>query len=202
MKKASLLAVIAIVTIVIFCGCEEERQVTTGFLSDYSHLRGYSDQSFRYIPPGKLGNYSEFIIEPVVMKFYKSSTRSKVSSKDMAHLKQYMYSAAREAISDRYRIVSKPGPGVAKVRIAITDVKQSKTLQNLMPVTKLVGSGVGGASIEAEIVDSQTGVQVAAIIETLAGNNLSFDGLSKWGDTEAVMKDWASRFRKRLDEAH
>jgi hypothetical protein len=113
-----------------------------------------------------------------------------------------MYAEIRNAISDKYRIVTTPGPGIAKLRMAITDIKQSKTVQNLMPITKMAGTGLGGASMEAELVDSQTGVQVAAVVETQSGNRLSFDGVSKWGDAEAVMKAWAKRFRKRLDEAH
>ncbi len=56
--------------------------------------------------------------------------------------------------------------------------------------------------MEAELLDSQTGAQIAAVVETQSGNRLSLDGVSKWGDTEAVMKDWAKRFRKRLDETH
>ena len=39
MKKTSLMTVMAIMMMVTFCGCEDEQQVKTGFLSDYSNLQ-------------------------------------------------------------------------------------------------------------------------------------------------------------------
>lgn len=201
MKKLNVMVVI-VVLMAMFCGCEEERQTRTGFLSDYSQIRSVSDTSYRYIKPGALRGYSSFIIEPVVIHFHSGSKGGNISRKDLSHLRQFMYSELRNAISNKYRIVTTPGPGVAKLRVAITDIKKSKTMQNLMPITKIAGTGLGGASMEAELLDSQTGAQIAAVVETQSGNRLSFEGLSKWGDAEAVMKGWAKRFRKRLDEAH
>ena len=201
MKKTNLSIMLAVGIMAVFSGCQEQ-QVTTGFLSDYSKLQEVSEQTLRYLPAGKLGSYSKFIIEPVVVRFHDKAKGSKISRTDLAHLKQYMFTAVYNAISDRYGVVTNPGPGVARVRVAITDIKGSKTLQNIIPMAKMAGTGLGGASIEAEIVDSQTGKQIGALVETQSGNRFSFDGLSKWGDTEAVMKDWAQRFRKRLDETH
>ncbi len=202
MNRANLLMILAVVAVTsLFCGCQEEQQVTTGFLSDYSRLRP-SGETLRYLPPGALEKYSMFIIDPVVVHFHARVKGTRANSQDLAHLKQYMYAAVRDAISDRYAIVAKSGPGVARVRIAITNIKASKVLQNIIPMAKVAGTGLGSASMEAELVDSQTGQQIAALVETQAGSRLSFDGLSKWGDAEAVMRDWANRFRKRLDEAH
>jgi len=180
MKRTSVIMIGVAVTM-LFCGCQE-KQKSIGFLSDYSKLERITDQTLRYLPSRSLRDYSSFIIDPVTVKFYSQSTINKVSSQDKDHLSQYMYSEIRRVIYGRYKYAWKPGPGVARVRIAITDVKESKTMQNLMPITKMAGTGLGGASIEAEIVDSQTGKQIAAIIET--------------------MKDWAKRFRQRLDEAN
>ena len=200
MKKTSLMTVMAIMMMVTLCGCEDEQQVKTGFLSDYSNLQVVSEDTLRYLPAKKLSGYSEFIIEPVVIRFHANS-KAKLSEKDLAHLKQYMFTAVHNAVTDSHRVATRPGPGVATVRIAITDIKKSKTLQNLMPASKIAGTGLGGASIEAEVVDSQTGKQLVALVETQAGNRLSLDGLSTWGDTEAVMREWAKRFRIRLDGA-
>jgi len=201
MNKTNLLMILAVVAVTsLFCGCQEE-QVTTGFLSDYSRLQP-SGKTLRYLPPGALEKYSMFLIDPVVVHLHARAKGRKTGGRDHAHLKQYMYAAVRDAISDRYAIVAQPGPGVARVRVAITDIKESKVLQNIIPMAKVAGTGLGGASMEAELVDSQTGQQIAALVETQTGSRLSFDGLSKWGDAEAVMRDWAKRFRKRLDEAH
>jgi hypothetical protein len=86
--------------------------------------------------------------------------------------------------------------------VALTDIKKSKIAQNILPQTKLIGTGLGGASMEAEVLDSQTKVQLAAIVQSQLGNSLSLDGLSTWGDAKAVMEDWAVQFRERLDQIH
>ena len=209
MKKTSLLMLLAIGIMVVQCGCGAQRAQRTGFLSDYSKLKPYSDVSYRNIPSqATIRRYSKFIVDPVVIHFHTGSkaieerTKGKITEQDITDLKNYMHDAIVNAISDRYGIAYRPGPGVARVRIAITDLKKSNVLMNIHPGSKLLGSGLGGASLEAEWLDSQTGEQIAALVESQLGDRLSLDGLSEWGDAKAIMDDWAQRFRTRLDEAH
>ena len=56
--------------------------------------------------------------------------------------------------------------------------------------------------MEAEMIDSQTGRQIVAVVESQIGKRLSLAGINTWGDAKAVMDDWAHRLRERLDEAH
>lgn len=186
------------------CGCMAKRAPQSGFLSDYSMLEKQSDVSFRYRNPNRnLSDYSKFIIEPVVIHLHeKSKAREKVSEEDLTDLKNYMHDAIVNAIQDRYEVVYRPGPGVVRVRTALTDVKKSTWWQNIHPTSKLIGSGLGGATLEAELLDSQTGEQIAALLESQLGNRLSLDGLRTWGDAKAIMDGWAKGFRKRLDEVH
>jgi hypothetical protein len=209
MKKSSLLIFLAIVIMVIQCGCGARRAQRIGFLSDYSKLKPYSDVSYRNIPSqAVIRRYSKFIIDPVVVHFHTGSkaieerSKGKLKEQDIIDLKNYMHDAIVKAISDKYPIAYRPGPGIARVRIALTDLKKANVLMNIHPGSKLLGSGLGGASLEAEWLDSQTGEQIAALLESQLGDRLSLDGLSEWGDAKAIMDDWAKRFRKRLDEAH
>ncbi len=55
--------------------------------------------------------------------------------------------------------------------------------------------------MEAELVDSRSGRQIVALIESRMGDRLSFVSQTAWDDTRAVMDEWAGRLRKRLDEA-
>ena len=74
---------------------------------------------------------------------------------------------------------------------------------NIHPATKLSGLGLGGASMEAEALDSQTGGRVMAVVDTDEGNRLALTaGLSETGHAQQVIKHWVDRFVKRLDEAH
>ena len=67
---------------------------------------------------------------------------------------------------------------------------------------KLLGSGLGGASLEAEILDSVSHEQLAALVESKLGNRFRLEGLAKWGDAKRIMDNWAKWVRERLDEAH
>lgn len=208
-KGAGLLMILTLGVAAIQCGCDSQNIQRTGFLSDYSKLKRYSDTSFRYIPPeSTIRRYSKFIIDPVEVHFHtgstaiKERTKGRLSEYDVRDLRSYMHNAVKKALSERYNIVYQPGPGVIRISIALTDLKKSKIMQNIVPGTKLFGTGLGGASLEAEFVDTQTGLQVAAIVESQPGNRFSLDGTSTWGDAKAVMDDWSQRIRRRLDQAH
>ena len=77
MKKTSLSIMLAVGIMAVLGGCEEQQQSTTGFLSDYSKLQEVSEQTLRYLPAGKLGSYSKFIIDPVVVRFHSKAKGSK-----------------------------------------------------------------------------------------------------------------------------
>ena len=202
MKKTSLLILLAIGIMSVQCGCTAQRAERTGFLSDYSKLEARSDTSARYLAPGnRLKNYTKFVIEPVVIHFHTRS-KSKLTREELADIKNYMREALVIAIKDRYEVVYGSGPSTMRVRFAITDLKKSGRAQNTFPLSKAVSDGLGGESLEAELLDSQTGVQIAAMVESQLGKRFSLDGYSTRGDAKAIMDRWAKLFRIRLDEAH
>ncbi len=89
-----------------------------------------------------------------------------------------------------------------RIRVAITQISETIPLLNIHPGMKLTGAGLGGASMEAEAVDSKTGKRVAAVMETESGNRLSIAaGFSQFGHAKQVMDGWIERFVKRLDAA-
>jgi hypothetical protein len=200
MSKRTLSIAAILGLALLAAGCAQTPQ-ETGFLSTYANLQSVSSTRLNYVGPD-VGNYSKFILNPVETEFYDQDQTQNIAPEDIDHLKQYMYEAIVKAMSDKYTLVSDPGPGVARIRIAITNLKASTPALNIIPQTKLTGLGLGQASVEAELVDSQSGQQLAAVIDSETGSRFSFSGLSKWGDVEAVMNDWAARWVSRLDEIH
>jgi len=200
MKTTSKLIFVLMVSIslIVSTGCSKPLK-QTGFLSDYSRLQR-ADDSLRYLDMKKLAQYKQFIVEPVVIHLHGMKQGARPDPETRRELANYMNNAIVKAIQDKYMIVSQPGPGVAKVRVAITDIEQSNPVLNAIP--QLTSVGLGSVSMEAELLDSQTGEQIAALIEAQKGSRLSFSGLKKWGDAKAVIDGWAERFSKRLDEAH
>lgn len=176
------------------CGGDLKR---SGFLSDYSKL-DKEGSALRYMDKAAAAKYSKFIIEPV----HTGSYSGKADDATLRRLANLMHDALVKELSPRYTIVSHPGPDIARVRIAITDLKKDTPALNVLPPTRMSGFGLGKASMEAEVVDSQTGKQLAAVIRTDQGGRISLQGFSNWSSAEAVIKGWAKEFRKRLDKAH
>lgn len=72
----------------------------------------------------------------------------------------------------------------------------------MVPQASLLGAGVGGASMEAEVVDSMTGQQIAAVVQSKEGSRIPFSNLGDWTAAKGVMDSWAARFQKTLETMH
>ncbi len=136
------------------------------------------------------------------MRIYGARKSSELDRSTQTALANYFHNAIVNTVGDRYEIVSQPAPGVALLRIAITDIESSAASLTLLPHFQISGAGLGGASMEAELLDSQSREQIGAVIERQKGSRFSLDSVTQWGDAKSVMDDWANRFRKRIDEAH
>jgi hypothetical protein len=178
----------------MFCGCKSappaQSVPSSGFLSNYSQLEPTAGGSLRYTNPAyDLREYAKFIVDPVAL-YFDEQTRADVGNWDeLERLRAYMRKTLINTLEPRYAAVgTKPGLGTARIRVALTGVKKGKPL------------ATGGASMEAELLDSQTGEQIAALVETRQMRK-AYGGLSQWDDAKAVMDDWAKRLYDRLEEA-
>ena len=193
------------VVLVGFTACASSPQERTGFLSDYSKLKKNPnfDGSYIYINRNlPLRNYSKFIINPVQVRLTKEGRDREVDRSKLIELSKYTRKIiAIELKKSGYDIVRNPGPGTMTIRLALTDVKPAKIALNIHPGTIIFGMGLGGASGEAEFIDSVTGEVIAAAIESQKGER-GFDGLTKYGNTENVVERWAKRLALRMDKAH
>ena len=206
-RKTSVLAVVIIGLALLQCGCSAQKAQETGFLNDYSKLKPYSDVSYQYaLTADVIKPYSKVIIDPVEVHFHasskatKDSEKGKIKEQDIEDLCNYLHASVEQALSKSFTIVYRPGPGVMRMRMALTDLKKANILMNIHPASKLIGKGIGGASVEAELIDSQSGEQLAAIIESQLGKRVSLSGLSAWGDAKSVMDEWAERLRNKIVE--
>ncbi len=186
-------------------GCQTTAQ-NSGFLSDYSQLRpskivkGAMD--YRN-PKLNLAKYNKFILEPYRVYFAANADGIGIDPTELKNLVDYFRNETVKALSKRYRVVNRAGPGVARIRFAITSITKTKPVVNNLPQGKLFGVGLGGASMEAEAFDSQTGERLAAIVESRQGEHFSFsDAASRYGHAKQVMRHWINRFVTRLDKAH
>ncbi len=174
----------------------------TGFLSSYYKLEPAGAGTLRYVNSDELAQYSQFWVQPVEIHLHPGTKDLTSKEQELQQMEDILYNAVVNELSEHYSVVSHGGRGVAKVRMALSDVKQDTLALNVLPATRLTGIGLGGAAMEAELVDSITGRQIAAVIQTQKSDPISLDGLSKWSSAESVIAGWAKHFRQTIDEAH
>jgi len=175
----------------------------SGFLSDYSKLERIDDSMLQFVD-GTAGDYSSFIVDPIVMAFRQAPDEQVFTDEELSALTAFYEEAVIEALSkdDGYPIVEDPAPGVARLRIGITDVEETIGLLNISIYTKITGLGLGGAAFEGEIVDSVTGKQVAATVRWGTGSRILKAGITHTGDAKIAINRWARDLRAQVDEAH
>lgn len=132
MQKRKMLIIVTMVLMATVLGCQPKSSQKTGFLSDYSRLEVASKTSMRYVDTRALGKYSSFIVDPVGWRVYSESMR-KIKPADLADMTNYMHTAIVNELSKDYRIAYRPGPGIARIRVAITDLKKSTAALNVLP---------------------------------------------------------------------
>ncbi len=202
-SKSTRKNLLLIFVFVVVSACGSPKPTQTGFLDDYSqlspspHVKG----AYTYFNPEKtLGDYSKFIIEPVRVIMIPSA-EERIGHDNLKELAEYFRTQIILELGERYSVVKNPGPGVARVRVAITDVQAAKRALNIHPGSMISGVGLGGACMEGEVVDSVSGESIAAVIDCQKGRR-GLAGLTRFEQSEHVLHEWAQRFRTRLDEAH
>ncbi len=188
----------------------------SGFLGDYYKNLGPGREGgakLTWLNPGAdLKKYNKVMIDSVIFFFADDSDYKGIDPQTMKDLADAFNLELVNALKDRYTIVADPGPGVVRLRFAITGVSQSRPVQSavssiipaglaISAVKKGVGgswSGSGAVSAEFMAVDSKTNqVLVIAVDEKTAGFT---DRFSKWGSADEAFKFWAHRVRLYMDE--
>ena len=170
----------------------------TGFLSDYSSLERVDDHKARFVSP-ELRDYDAFIVDPIEMRYVQDPPL--LDPKERAEVASYFLESLKKALRNvGYKLTDQPGVGVARLRLAMTNIKQGKWWASTHPGSKLAGAGTGGASMEGEVIDSGTGKQLAAVVMSGRGDQFELDHFNRVDDIKDVINKWAKEAEKRLRE--
>lgn len=189
----------------------------TGFLgSDYSLLKpaaegsdqkamlAYTDTSANF------GSYSKIMIAPVT---FWAQDDSKLAASEQQALCNQFYNELKEELGKSFKLVDEPGPGVAKLSVALTDATSAvpvlRTISVIVPQARAVSTikqaltgkyaFVGSATGEAKLTDSASGQLLAAWADKQVGSGaLRNATVVQWGDAENAMKYWANGLGQRL----
>ena len=191
---------------VLLTGCQSGKTARSGFLGDYSGFRASSEykgaMEYRH-PTLTLADYNKFMIDPILVHFAPNAKGTAIDPAKIMKLTDYAAEQLRESLSKRYQVVSAPGQGVLRLRVALTEIKKTTPAMNILPPTKLSGVGLGGASMEAEAIDSRSLERVFAVVDSGMGDRLSIaPGLDPLGHAKQLIRKWSARFAKRVDNAH
>lgn len=186
------------------CAAPVSEPEQSGFLSDYSKLEMKEQGHINYIGP-RVTEFDKFIIDPVAILFERDPVDPVFTDEELDELKAYLVKRLTRQLTkgdDGYAVVTEPGPGVARVRLGLTEVDETIGVLNVTIYTKVTGLGLGGASAEGELVDSMTGEQIAAMVRWGSGSRVARAGLTPMGDAKLAIDKWTRDMRRQLDELH
>ena len=191
----------------------------SGFMDDYPTFEADKDRKGAkiYKKPGvSLKNYTKITIAPIEIWIAPDSKYKGINPEDLKAVADTFRAAIVAELEPAYPVVSKPGPGVLGLRIAITDVFTKKKKRGLLGYTPIgfvakgvkdltVGPAVSlvDAMIEIEMLDSQTNERIGALIDRQsASKEKKKKKKTSWEEIESTLKFYAKRFRGRMDTEH
>jgi hypothetical protein len=156
-------------------GCASLSTTDTGFLPNSAQLEAHAGDAKGVVAFSKSDlkgdGYRSFMVEPVV---YRPTAGAKpLDDAAAAQLTQAYHDKLVAAFARRWTETSTPGPGVLRVRAAVTDVRAAQPVVNFVAMAAIFTPvTAGGASTEAEVVDGQSGDRLAALrSHTTFGDN-------------------------------
>ncbi len=211
----------SLLLVLILSACAASRQPRgtpeeAGFLTNYSQLEpGKGDQAaLVYINPDvDWKQYTAVQFESVTLWPGKDGGLASLSPEDQQMLADRLYTAVHGALAKEIKLVTSPGPGVLKLRVALTEAKSTKVVLNafatIVPQIRAVATlgglaantslTVGSATIEGDVRDSLTQERLAAFVDKRIGQR-SLQGLGTWSQVQAAFDHWGEQFATRLAE--
>jgi Protein of unknown function (DUF3313) len=188
-------------------------QENSGFLSDYSKLKPNPNfentVSFVQDDPAKnIHRYIAVIVDPPVVYVATNANPNDIPDRGRAALTEYFQAAMTRAVRDAFPVVTQPGPLVLRLRTALIGVDVGPAGEKTGESGLEHALNIGKLGVEAEFVDSETGAQIAAVVdrqslgEGAMIGSANFTREEKYRAAVEAINGWAARLRAFLDSAH
>jgi len=218
MKQAARLILAVVIGVVI--------SASTGFAADVQYSGFFGNQSiYDLLKPGPEGGaklrwikdgvdpnkYDKFMVDSVIFYLADKSDYKGIDPQEMKELADEFNKQIVAAMKDKYPIVAEPAPDVARVRVAITNIKPSRPTASAVTSVIPVGLGVslvkkgatggwvgsGQTGIEGMTLDSMTNEVIGMAVDQ---RQAEFEKrFSKWGSAADAFKFWSETYVKNLD---
>jgi hypothetical protein len=163
-----------------------------GFLSDYSKLQPVpnGDGAERYRKPNvDWKQYNKVMLDRIRVWYKDDADYKGIDPTELKTLTDYFQNALVKALEPTYPVVTKPGPDVLRVRVAITDLIPTKPEMSVVTLVVpyatvadvAAGGGTGSSpylgqtAIEAEFLDSRSNQVLAAYVDRQVGKKYDID---------------------------
>jgi hypothetical protein len=215
MRRSQFLAVTLLLLLASACATRRARQPAdmSGFLDDYSLLRegGPGEVALVYRnPDANWRAYDKVLLEPVTLWRSGRKSLDPVPEADLLRLIADLQGAVRRRLGQGFTLVEQPGPGVMRMRLAITDARASDPVLDVMrgrgdattpspdvaihPETRRF---IESAAIEGEIRDAQTNQLLAAGVDHRRRKGAP--PIDTWAEVGRAIDFWAARLVSRLE---
>lgn len=195
-----------------------EQPAHSGFLADYRLLQADpNDASYRhYVAPGfNPAKYRKFIIDTPQVIVNTNGEYQPLDPARLADIQHYYQAVMSAALGQHYQVVTEPGPGVARLRVAVVgvvEVNPALKPRDLIPVSALfkVARAAAGknpqvlrVSIESEALDSETGAVLGETVDSRESTATVTKGdAPASGQVHELIDFWVKRFVAKLDKAN
>jgi hypothetical protein len=191
-------------------------QEFSGFLKNYQDLKPNAEvggDARTYLNPDKmksLRQYVAIIVDPVDVYVASNADDSQIPTRAREVISNYFKHALVNAVSDAFPVLDTPGPLVLRLRAAVVGVDSGgevapyesagETLKRAIVLEKV--------GVEMELVDSETGERIAAMVdkEKLGAGaqvgSVAFSREERSAEAKHAFDEWASRVRTFLNSAH
>jgi hypothetical protein len=189
-------------------------QEFSGFLSAYANLKPNPEfeSTVSFVSRDPLKNvhrYVAVIIEPPVVYLATDADVKALPDRGRTALTEYFQHALTAAVEDAFPVVQASGPLVLRLRSAIVgvDVGPSVPADQKSQESLDHAINIGKVGIEIELVDSETGQQIAAAVdrqslgEGAMVGSADFSREEKFRAATQAFDGWAKRLREFLDSA-
>lgn len=163
------------------------------------------------------GSYDRIMLDRVQFVLADDSESRAIDPAQLTAVGQSLIERIHDAMEPEYPIVDKPGPGVLRLRLAITDVRveQSEATKpakgifaftpiglgvNAIASTASVETDLSGARFEVEALDSASGMRIGVFIDPEPSQHVS--GERSWETLQQSFTFYASRLRTVFDREH
>jgi len=186
---------------------------TSGFLDSYPTMAPDPERpgSMNWLKPGvDLRNYDRILLDEITIFISPSSKYKGLSPSRMQAIADNFRAVMVDTLEPDYPVVSKPGPRVILLRLAISDVtlkKKPMSVLNLVPIGAAIrvtqeatGATVllDGATLEGEMLDSQSSDRIGVLLDRQPGASGSEE--ASWDTLTQSLRFYATRLRARLGQ--